>query len=146
MVRAAMAAGSSREAAEGWGRPDDTAAGPEADRERGDRSPPQWAQSGNGTKAADKSGNWTTAVFVLWPEAERARARCIVDQESEWLPGAVGDAGERGIFGIHPIHAWRFEKYGGWDTAFDPMVNALVAREIWGEQGWVPWTSAPGCE
>lgn len=118
--------------------------------------PPQWAQSGGPLGEPDESGGTARdgdqnggapaiAVLVLWPEGERARAACIVAQESEWLPWKVGRAGERGLFGIHPVHAWRFEKYGGWDMAFDPMVNAQVAKEIWDEQGWVPWTSAPGC-
>lgn len=57
----------------------------------------------------------------------------------DWL--GVGDAGERGGFQLHPVHAWRFLQRGWtWDDAFIPKRNVEIAYEIWVEQGWHPWT------
>lgn len=69
-------------------------------------------------------------------------ARC----ESGFDPRAVGRAGERGIFQIHPIH-WRGPKglvrLMGIDPAalFDPVVNTEVAYKLSrGGTDWSAWT------
>lgn len=63
-------------------------------------------------------------------------ARC----ESTMNPGAVGGAGERGLFQIHPVHAPALGDR--WGQLFDPAVNVQVAFEMWSTQGWGPWTCA----
>ena len=52
-------------------------------------------------------------------------------------PGAVGAAGERGWFQIHPIH-WGKPQCSG--NLFDPVVNTACAYSIWAAQGWWPWS------
>lgn len=96
------------------------------------------------------SASGLRSLLTLWPPEERARAACIAGAETtgtqviDWYPPR-GAAGECGPWQIHPVHARRFAKYGGWERCADPVVNALVAREIWGESGWQPWTTAPRC-
>ena len=46
-----------------------------------------------------------------------------------------------GIFQINRVHRDRVERLGfTWDQVrTDPLANALVAADIWREQGWGPW-------
>jgi hypothetical protein len=90
------------------------------------------------------------AILSIWPASERARAACIAGAETtgtqviDWYPPR-GAAGECGPWQIHPVHAPKFVKYGGWERCADPMVNALVAFEIWSSDGFAPWTTAWRC-
>ncbi len=69
-----------------------------------------------------------------------ARALAVARCESRLDPAAVGGAGERGLFQIHPVHAaWLGPR---WDALFDPVVNVAVAHEMWRTQGWRPWSCA----
>ena len=86
-----------------------------------------------------------SVIQTVFPAAEWEHAGCIAYHESGFNCGAVGAAAERGLFQIHPVHRARFTKYGGWDKALDCTVNALVAAEIWREQGWGPWTTKTIC-
>lgn len=57
-------------------------------------------------------------------------------------PNATGDAGEVGLFQIHPsYHAGRAAKFG-WSMAdlYDPTKNVAVAVDLYAERGWVPWS------
>ncbi len=69
-----------------------------------------------------------------------ATALRVAACESGMNPGAVGSAGERGIFQVHPVHrSWLGAR---WDRLFDPAVNVAVAFEMWSAQGWGPWSCA----
>ena len=70
-----------------------------------------------------------------WDVAEAER---IVTCETggTWNPLTVGDAGERGLFQIHPIHFWRFDA----DRLFDPVYNTWAAFQLYQERGWKPWS------
>lgn len=70
------------------------------------------------------------------------KSRCssawrVVMCESRGNPRAVGRAGERGLFQIHPVHF-------GWAKParlFEPRWNALVAYRLSrGGTNWRPWT------
>jgi soluble lytic murein transglycosylase-like protein len=74
-----------------------------------------------------------------------ATALCIAWHESRLDPRAVGNAGERGIFQIHPVHrAWLG---GRWARMFDPVENARAARDLHRTSGysWRPWSTAGRC-
>jgi len=79
-----------------------------------------------------------------WPAAQIPTRDCIIGRESHYDTWAVGAAGERGLMQIHPVHAWRFEPYGGFDAAFTPEVNLLVGYELYRDQGWWPWVAQKG--
>jgi len=69
-----------------------------------------------------------------------ATALRVAECESGLNPRAVGSAGERGLFQVHPVHrAWLGAR---WDQLFDPAVNVAVAFEMWTTQGWGPWSCA----
>lgn len=69
--------------------------------------------------------------------AHAAQARAIAWCESRWWPYAVGAAGERGPFQIHPVHyGWVDE-----ERLWDPWYSAQVAwRLSQGGTDWSPWT------
>jgi hypothetical protein len=83
----------------------------------------------------------TEPIIVFFPAEEWATAVYVRGRESSNLPWVVGAAGERGLFQIHPVHAARFDRFGGWDAAFDPWANTEVAAELWREFGWQPWSA-----
>lgn len=63
-----------------------------------------------------------------------ALARC----ESSLFTHAVGNAGERGLFQIHPVHGWR------WEVAFDPWQNVQAAYYVsGGGTNFAPWPNCP---
>lgn len=63
-------------------------------------------------------------------------ARC----ESRLNPRALGRAGERGLFQIHPVHfGWVDER-----RLFEPLYNARIAfRLSRGGRSWAHWTCRP---
>jgi hypothetical protein len=77
----------------------------------------------------------------VWEDA-LAVARC----ESNWAftdPKVTSPRrANAGVFQINKVHRKRVAALGyTWDQVrTDPMVNALVAADIWREQGWRPWT------
>lgn len=92
-------------------------------------------------------------IEIVFPAHERPMARCIREYEAhDWYlrSDQEGDAffppGSRGWFQIHGYyHGFRFDKYGGWDAAFDPLVNTKVAWEIVEEYGWTLWSTYALC-
>ena len=79
--------------------------------------------------------------FPEQPAAAWAVAWC----ESRAYPRAVGAAGERGLMQIAPVHLPRILKLGyTWDDMFLAEPNVVVARDIWDEAGWAPWSCARG--
>jgi len=54
---------------------------------------------------------------------------------------ATGSAGERGIFQIHPVHAYSMTKQGfTWDSMYQWKANIDYAYMLYIWQGWNPWT------
>lgn len=76
------------------------------------------------------------AVFGRYGRQALRVARC----ESHLNPRALGAAGERGIFQIHPVHfRWLDE-----DRLWQPYYNARVAyRMSRGGRDWRAWTCQP---
>jgi len=79
------------------------------------------------------------AVFV-W-DCDDALAVGWCEMGSRWNPQALGRAGERGVFQLHPIHAWRWADY--WEGSMIPSRNAEMAHDLFLEFGWSPtWSCA----
>ena len=54
---------------------------------------------------------------------------------------ATGSAGERGIFQIHPVHAYSMTKQGfTWDSMYQWKANIDYAYMLYTWQSWSPWT------
>jgi len=54
---------------------------------------------------------------------------------------ATGSAGERGIFQIHPVHAYSMTKHGfTWDSMYQWKSNIDYAYLLYTWQSWSPWT------
>jgi soluble lytic murein transglycosylase-like protein len=64
-------------------------------------------------------------------------ARC----ESKLQPKALSRSGARGIFQIMPVHSWRIARVRGKDL-WDPKTNIKVARHLFDDEGWGPWSCA----
>lgn len=71
-----------------------------------------------------------------------SKALSVAWCESNYNPGVVGGAGERGLFQIHPVHIPNLGQYGGWDAMFDPSANIAYAYALYSGSGWGPWTCA----
>lgn len=83
-------------------------------------------------------------LAVGWPPEVVPEAMQVAACESAFRRVTLGDAGEFGIFQIHPVHLPRFEaRYGARTNPFDPEQNATIALEIWREYGWQPWSCQP---
>lgn len=115
---------------------------------------PPIAPSGQGVVIPDVLHGGTAQITPDISQAVQAAfgdqaniALHIVAAESKGDPYAVGGAGERGIFQIHPIH---FSSGRGplgytWDDMWNPIANTAVAKWLFQNQGgWRPWTTAPG--
>lgn len=62
--------------------------------------------------------------------------------ESGLDPNMIGRLGEVGLFQIRPeFHGWRVGAVGGSNLA-DPATNIRVAKHLFDEQGWRPWSCA----
>jgi len=83
---------------------------------------------------------WFGDSDQLW-----GQARQVVHCESTWNPDVTGQAGERGLWQIHPVHRHTFEQVTGqpWSQAYDPFWNSRFARWLYDTQGWRPWTCRP---
>lgn len=61
-----------------------------------------------------------------------------------WDPAVVNSSGHTGLFQISPEwHAWRAEALGyTWADMRTAEPNIRVAKHLYDEQGWGPWTCA----
>lgn len=94
------------------------------------------------------------AIRETFPSSEWNTAFHIAAAESKGSNSAMGDAGEVGLFQIHPVNWPGLSRVMGTpinaQTLQDPYINARAARIIWeGSQGWGrvggnPWATAPG--
>lgn len=96
-------------------------------------------------------GVWTQrevkcAIARSFPVSARRDALCIAWHESRLRRTAIGSAGERGLFQLHPIHR-HWIGSARWSRMFDPVVNAAMARALWKSSGysWRPWTTSRSC-
>lgn len=64
--------------------------------------------------------------------------------ESTHRPEAISPGGGNwGLFQINRVHRGRVAAMGlTWDDMLHPYANAVVAADIWAEQGWRPWSCA----
>lgn len=101
------------------------------------------------TGVAVHTGDIADAIregFARFGPAVAEQAVDVADCESLGLnPHATGDAGERGLFQIHPkYHQDRIRRLGfTWDQMYEVGPNIAVAVDLYAEQGWSPWTCAP---
>jgi hypothetical protein len=67
-------------------------------------------------------------------------ARC----ESSMNPNAVSATDDHGLFQINAVHRGQFEAVTGapWSSVYDPQLNTIYARHLYGQQGWGPWACA----
>jgi hypothetical protein len=77
------------------------------------------------------------AIYIYFGDDPVAYA--IAKAESGLNCSQISQTSDYGLYQIHlPLHQWRFDKFGGkWDNCWD---NARVAKQIYDEQGWSPWT------
>ena len=74
-----------------------------------------------------------------WPGAQ------LVQCESRWNRWAVGAAGERGLFQIHPLWIPEIRRLGWtWDDMFEAEPNIRMAAHIRRVQGLRAWTCWKG--
>ena len=60
----------------------------------------------------------------------------LIECESNGDPNAVGKAGERGLFQVHPVNLdIVLQMHYTWDDMFNPKANLEVALEIWKRSG-----------
>lgn len=105
------------------------------------------SQDDNTNLPPEEEPPWIDPIEIVFPPEHWETARCIRAYESEGIPTKVGDHGDsRGWFQINRRwHEYRFKQYGGWDMAFDEMVNTQVAWEIVQEYGWSQWSTYRLC-
>lgn len=68
---------------------------------------------------------------------------CIIDRESKWIPTVTGEAGERGLTQIHPIHfGWVREEWRLWESGY----NIKTAIDLYRLEGnsFSPWVASRG--
>lgn len=63
-----------------------------------------------------------------------AEAVVVAECESGLRRGQVGAQGEQGLWQIHPVHG---------AVPSDPYAQAVIARALWEDQGWTPWSCKP---
>lgn len=82
------------------------------------------------------------AIRLVFPASTEAAAIRVARCETggTFNPRAVGRAGERGLFQIHPVHFSWAQPH----RLFDPVWNSRVAfRLSRGGTNWRPWTCKP---
>jgi hypothetical protein len=68
----------------------------------------------------------------------------IAECESRMNPNARSATNDHGLFQINAVHRGQFEAVTGapWSSVYDPELNTIYARYLYGQQGWGPWTCA----
>jgi len=91
-------------------------------------------------KPVDKVQRWRSLVKKYFPAKEIKNALLIIKLESKGDPNAVGKTNDHGLFQIHaPSHK---DKYKNIKQLYNPEFNVKVAKIIWKQSGWRPWTTA----
>jgi len=86
-------------------------------------------------------GGLEQLVLNAFPEDPETAAR-IVSCESGWDPAARSRTGDTGLFQINDIHRAPGGVAEGLtvDDLKDPNTNIQVARRLYEQSGWQPWT------
>lgn len=84
------------------------------------------------------------AIRKHFPAAQHEKAIAVAQCESGLNPAAVSSRGANvGLFQINTVHKPMVQQMGyQWDQMTDPYVNAKVARELFNDRGWAPWSCA----
>ncbi len=85
------------------------------------------------------------AVKQNFPSSQHAKAMDVIECESNFDPEAISPGGgNHGLFQINNVHKTMVANMGySWNPdIYDPYINAKVARVLWNESGWQPWTCA----
>lgn len=100
-------------------------------------------------KAYDNSQDWSQSSWtkeqiqimicqVFGPECQNALL--IAKNESGFRPWAISKTNDYGVFQINC--RWQKRRVGGNCNKFlDPMTNIKIAKQMFDEQGWNPWTT-----
>ncbi len=97
-----------------------------------------------GLTGCDNESIALDVVRKNFPAAEHAKAMDVIECESNFDPTAVSPSNDHGLFQINIVHKPRVQSMGySWDPQiYDPYINGKVARALWDESGWQPWTCA----
>jgi len=85
------------------------------------------------------------AITQYFPKSEVEKAMDVAKCESGYDPKAVSpDGANHGLFQINTVHKPLVRRMGyQWNPdIYDPYVNTHVARRLWKESGWQPWSCA----
>ena len=93
--------------------------------------------------ASAPAGSLESIIHRHFGSAAPAAIR-IAECESGMNPGAVSPTNDHGLFQINIVHRGQFEAVTGapWSSVYDPELNTVYARYLYGQQGWGPWTCA----
>lgn len=105
--------------------------------ERGPQAGNAVSQAGQNEPASRSESASVRAIRLVFPAHAEGRAIRVARCESRLDPRAVGGAGERGLFQIHPVHfSWADPR-----RLFEPIYNARVAYRLSrGGTSWRAWT------
>jgi hypothetical protein len=82
-------------------------------------------------------------AFINEPVSVRIRMQRIAWRESRNQPAVVNGSGHTGCLQLSRIHAARAARLGfSWVQMRQAWPNAVVAYDLWREQGWRPWSIA----
>lgn len=83
---------------------------------------------------------WRPLVATQFPAAEVDTALCIIEHESSGDPDADNPrSSARGLFQV--LGSLWAPHYGvSKDELYDPVVNTIIAADIWEEYGWSAWS------
>src|SRR5690606_33006282 len=93
--------------------------------------------------AAAPAGSLEAIIQRHFGSAAPAAIR-IAQCESSMNPNARSATDDHGLFQINIVHRGQFEAITGapWSSVYDPELNTIYARHLYGQQGWGPWTCA----
>jgi len=76
--------------------------------------------------------------------AVQEQAVRVAHCESTLRPAAKSPGGGNwGLFQINTVHRGRVATMGfDWNQMLEPWANAVVAADLWAQQGWRPWSCA----
>ncbi len=100
------------------------------------------AKPARSDKPAKPDGAQTIEDLIRETFGKRSdEALRVASCESKLDPKALSRAGARGVFQIMPVHTWRVAQVGGRNLD-DPKTNVRVAKALFDDEGWRPWTCA----
>ena len=101
------------------------------------------AEEQRAAAATAPAGSLEAVIQRHFGSATSAAIR-IAQCESGMNPRAVSPTNDHGLFQINIVHRGQFEAVTGapWSSVYDPELNTIYARYLYGQQGWGPWTCA----